>query len=181
MTKMLKRDLERKVKELEEKLALVEAERDALTKGGGGSRYCESWGLRCVPVVLTREQVESVREIVYDRALRSFGDGDWLSGSYEEGGIYRDEIWDDGILPGYAGFVVQGPAGTDTDFCVDSVWGLVQIPVPCRGCKKPTLKTYARCQDCLDKWEREAAAFADAPGQEKDRYTATTPIYTGDM
>jgi hypothetical protein len=149
-TKTTKRELEDKVFDqaseivlLKGRLEMLEAENKALRVGP----VVESFGERFVPVALLPVQVQSVQEKLSDLFLDGFGNGVWIDGSMDLGGMYRDYVLDGSILPGYAGFVGQGFYDGITGWTLDQVWGLVQVPRPCGCCGKPTTHSY-NCEVC---------------------------------
>lgn len=148
--RVLKADLADRVRELERKLAETEAELKTLRNGS----HIDCNGRRYVPAALTREQAESVRETVEDCVYRSFGDGDWIEGSYRAGGVYEHWFLEDGILPGFAGFLARGPHDYETGWHSESIWGLIRVPRPCGMCRKPSMRSY-NCETCMAEYSVE--------------------------
>lgn len=138
-------DLEQERNEAVRKLAEAEAELKGLRQGG--KIKASFTGQVYVPVALTREQADSIREHVDNQVSYRFGNGHFISGDYEKGGEYEDHDTQDEVLPGYAGWVARGYYARETGWSIGQIWGLIEVERPCPYCQKQFKGEY-RCKQC---------------------------------
>jgi hypothetical protein len=137
---------------MQEKVALLEAQLKAAVPV-----VAKFHGRTYAAVALPRQVVDSIWDTVLDCVHKSFGDGHYTSGNYDQGGDYEQEVFADYILPGYAGFIVYGHASRECGFEARKILGYVEIPHACGTCKKPTMGGH-NCKECSDTWAAEVEA-----------------------